>query len=400
MHFKSTLLLWGSLSSLAWSSTKAQNLESMPQVVNDQYVVVLNNGANLTTHLSWVTQQVRSNQRRNANSTDYGVRTKYNIANTFVGYAGTFDQYEVEKIKNRTDVSIVENDLYWTTQKLTSQSNAPWGLARISNRARGSTNYWYDDSAGNGTYGYVVDTGINIDHVEFGGRAVRGYNAIGGAFTDTAGHGTHVAGIIGSKTYGVAKRANLIDVKVFGSDDSTSLSVILDGYQWAVNNIIANQRQRNAVINLSLGGGLSTAFNQAIKVAYQNNVTSVVAAGNEDQDANNSSPSSAPEAITVGASDENDARASFSNFGSVLDFFAPGTNIRSTWIGSNTATEVLAGTSMASPHVAGLALFLQAAESGYTPVPLLERLNKLASKDAISDSRGGTSSLVYNGSGR
>lgn len=399
MHYRTSIVLWSSLASIISATPNPQGLEALPVVLNDQYVVVLNNGVNLTSHLSWVSTQTSSNERRNLN-TSYGVKTTYNIANTFVGYAGTFDEDEVNRIRQSQDVSIVENDIFWTTNILTRQNNAPWSLGRISNRARGSNTYFYDNSSGINTYAYVVDTGVNVDHVEFEGRASKGYNAAGGEFSDTAGHGTHVAGIIGSRSYGVAKLTNIIDVKVFGPGEATSLSVVLDGYQWAVNNIITNGRQRRAVINLSMGGDSSTAFNRAIQVAYQNNVTSVVAAGNENADASNYSPASAPEAITVGASDENDARASFSNFGSVLDFFAPGTNILSTFIGSSTATRVLTGTSMSSPHVAGLALFLQAAESGYGPVDLLQRLRELASHNAVSNSNGSPSELVYNGSGR
>lgn len=446
MHTKGTFLLWNLITPFILATPIPQHLESIPRVVNDQYVVVLNNGVNLTAHLSWITGQSQLNKtnvnngttlqsqfnqttslnstaqhgqigqanattgtvqqhwntwhgRRDVNST-YGVKQVYNIADAFVGYAGVFDRDQIDRIRSSEDVSVVETDLFWTTSRLSTQPGARWGLNRISSRARGSGNYYFDSSAGNGTYGYVVDTGINVEHIDFEGRAVKGYNAADGDFVDTAGHGTHVAGIIGSKTYGVAKLTNLIDVKVFGADESTSLSIVLDGFQWAVNNIIANRRQGRAVINLSIGGGLSTAFNEAIRVAYQNGITSVVAAGNEDQDAANTSPASALEAITVGASDENDARAAFSNFGSVLDIFAPGTNILSTFIGSNTATKELSGTSMAAPHVAGLALYLQGLESQYTPAALRARLNNLATKNVVGNSNGSPNQIIYNGSGR
>jgi len=133
-----------------------------------------------------------------------------------------------------------------------AQSGAPWGLGAISNRNRGSTTYRFDSSAGSGSYAYVIDSGVNVRHVEFGGRAVRGYNAAGGAFDDTLGHGTHVAGTIAGRTFGVAKSANVIDVKVF-RDRESSTSVILNGFQWAVNDILSKGRQGRAVINMSLG---------------------------------------------------------------------------------------------------------------------------------------------------
>lgn len=381
------------------SSTSNSTQTEESTTVANQYIVTLKEGVNITAHLAMVSKEYTARAASGQNTTMFNVKKTYSIASSFNGYAGTFDNVTIDAIRTDQDVQSVEMDQIYTTNALTTQSNAPWNLGRISSRTRGSADYSFDDSAGRGTYAYIVDTGLNVDHVEFQGRATLGYNAAGGDFVDAAGHGTHVAGTIGSATYGVAKLTNLISVKVF-STDSGPMSTILDGYQWAVNDIIDQARQYNAVINLSLGGGSSPAFQSAIRAAYQNGVTSVVAAGNENQDAANTSPANAPEAITVGASTENDARADFSNFGPLLDLFAPGTDILSTWIGSNTATNTISGTSMAAPHVAGVALYLQAMDTKYTPSALAAKLQQLATLDELSSLDGSANALLYNGNGQ
>jgi len=199
-------------------------------------------------------------------------------------------------------VESVEKDKIWSLYAITTQSSATWGLGSISHTSSGSTSYVYDSNAGTGTYAYIVDTGLLNTHSEFGSRAQLGYNAVGGDFVDSHGHGTHVAGTIGGTTYGVAKKATLISVKVFqGSQSSTS--IILDGYTWAVNDIVSKGRKAKAAINMSLGGDFSSAFNNAVNSAYSSGVTTVVAAGNESQDAKNVSPASASGCIAVGAID-------------------------------------------------------------------------------------------------
>lgn len=263
-------------------------------------------------------------------------------------------------------VEFVEEDKVWTLEffeeeniskkALTTQTGAPWGLGTISHRTSGSTSYIYDTAAGTNTYAYVVDTGVNTGHTEFGGRATLGYTAFQGDTTDSVGHGTHVSGTIAGRTYGVAKLANIVGVKVF-QGSSSSTSIIIAGFNWAVNDIVSKSRQTRSVINLSLGGGVSTTFNNAVASASSSGVLSVVAAGNSAADASTFSPASAPSAVTVGAVDSNWAIASFSNYGTVLDVFAPGVGVLSAWIGSTSATNTISGTSMASPHVAGLALY-------------------------------------------
>lgn len=239
---------------------------------------------------------------------------------------------------------------------LTTQSSSTWGLGTVSHRSSGYTSYIYDTAAGEGTYAYIVDTGIRATHNEFESRATAIWSAFSGDNADTNGHGTHVAGTIGGKTYGVAKLATLLGVKVFQGDESTT-SIILSGYNWAANHIVNNGRTAKAVINMSLGGDYSATFNNAVASASSSGVLTVVAAGNEAQSAANVSPASAASAITVGAIDSSWAIAYYSNYGTSLDIFGPGSSVLSAYYSSNSATATLSGTSMASPHIAGLALY-------------------------------------------
>lgn len=368
-----------------------------PLSVANKYIVTLKTDVDSTSHLSWVSNvHARSLARRQDNATTSGIEKQYDIDSFFKGYAGEFDQATIEEIKNSGDVEEVEEDQIWTISALTTQSSSTWGLSSISHKQPGKSGYIYDSSAGSGTFGYVVDTGVNTGHVEFEGRASFGYNAVGGANSDTVGHGTHVAGTIASKTYGVAKKASIIAVKVFASEQG-STSTILDGYQWAANDIRAKGRQTKAAINLSLGGGYSSAFNKAVTAAYNGGVVTVVAAGNDDVDASEQSPASAPEAITVGAIDKDNSRASYSNYGSMVDVFAPGTDILSTWIGSTSATNTISGTSMATPHVVGLVLYLQALESLSSPSAVASRLTSLSTRNVVGDTQGSPNRLAYNG---
>ncbi|KAJ9661037.1 Basic amino-acid permease [Neophaeococcomyces mojaviensis] len=370
-----------------------------PLSVTGKYIITLKESADAAAHVSWISDvhARRLARRQESEEPTSGVEKTYEI-DTFKGYAGQFDDATIEEIRNSDDVEEVEADQIWTISALTTQNSSTYGLSSISHRKLGQTGYVYDTTAGQGTYAYVVDTGINIDHREFEGRASNGYNAVGGQFTDTAGHGTHVSGTIGSKTYGIAKKTNLIAVKVF-QGESSSTSIILDGYQWAVNDIRAKGRQAKAAINMSLGGGFSTAFNNAVKAAYNAGVVSVVAAGNDGVDASKQSPASAPEAITVGAIDKTGARAYYSNYGNVVDIFAAGSDVLSTWIGSNTATNTISGTSMATPHIVGLVLYLQSLEGLSTPAAVANRITSLATTGVVTDTQGSPNRLAYNGNG-
>ncbi|EGX91264.1 alkaline serine protease Alp1 [Cordyceps militaris CM01] len=374
-----------------------------PAPSGGKYIVTLKDGATASkveSHLQWVNDvHARSVGRRDLNLN--GVEKTYGIG-SFNGYAGNFDAATIEEIKNSPEVAAVELDQKWTLYALTTQSNVPHGLATISHRQSGASNYIYDSTAGQGAYAYVVDSGVNIGHVEFEGRATRGYNAAGGEDVDTLGHGTHVSGTIASKSYGVAKKASIVSVKVF-SGRTADTSVILDGYNWAVNDIVAKRRQTRSVINLSLGGPASTAFDSAVASAYNQGVLTVVAAGNENQDSRNVSPARAPQAITVAAVGATWARWVWnaqqgSNYGTPVDIYAPGEDVLSTWIGSTTATNTITGTSMASPHIAGLAIYLAVLENLNTPAAVTNRIKALGTANKVTGNVGSTVNLLsYNG---
>jgi oryzin len=239
---------------------------------------------------------------------------------------------------------------------------------------------------------------MNTAHADFGGRATFGYNAVAGSGTaDLQGHGTHTGGIVGGSTYGVAKSASLVAVKVFDQGGSLT-SVILDGYNWAVADIKTKGRVGKAVINMSLGGGTSAAFNNAVEAAYRAGIVTVVAAGNQGRDVGGDSPASAGSAITVGAVDSGDRQAGYSNYGAAVDIYASGSGILSTWIGSSSATNTMSGTSMACPHVTGLVLYLMAKEGLRDPGVIAARVKGLGSANMISGVGPGSPNLLaYNG---
>ncbi|KXS97164.1 hypothetical protein AC578_3068 [Pseudocercospora eumusae] len=292
-------------------------------------------------------------------------------------------------------------DAPFANGSLASQNGSTWGLSRISHREPGANDYIYDRSAGKDTFIYVIDTGINTEHSEFGGRATLGKSFISGSDgEDDQGHGSHCSGTAAGSKYGVAKNANLIGVKVLGADGSGSNSGVLRGIQWAVDNAKQEGHINRAVLSMSLGGPFSQTTNDAIASAVEEGAFIAVAAGNEGEDARNSSPASAPQACTVGATTRQDTMASFSNFGSLLDIFAPGQNITSAWIGSKSAVNTISGTSMATPHVAGLAAYLLALEGPRSPAELCERIRELATRDLIGDVGEGSPNLIaYNGNG-
>ncbi|TAQ90808.1 hypothetical protein B7494_g881 [Chlorociboria aeruginascens] len=248
-------------------------------------------------------------------------------------------------IASASEVSYVEADTMLKTTALLSQAGAPTGLKRISHAAIASATYVFDDTAGSGVVAYIVDSGIRTTHTEFGGRAAWGTNFINTNNTDENGHGSHVAGTVGGMTFGVAKSVNLVAVKVLDASGSGQNSGVIAGINFA------RGLAGKAVMNLSLGGTKSAALNSAIAALTKVGVTAIVAAGNDNQDASNTSPASAPMAITVGALDENDARASFSNFGTAVDIFAPGVGVLSVGIVSDTASAILSGTSMGKSNI-------------------------------------------------
>ena len=243
----------------------------------------------------------------------------------------------------------------------TIQTGATWGIDRIDQRTLPLSGTYVYNADGTGVTVYIIDTGINFTHTEYNGRAFTGIDEVtsGGTATDCNGHGSHVSGTVGGTTYGVAKRVKLVAVRVLDCSGSGSTSGVIAGIDWVTGQKNANPSIPSAA-NMSLGGGFSSTLNQAVTNSVAAGVVYAIAAGNSTADACTFSPASAPNAITVGATDINDGFASFSNFGSCVDINAPGVNITSAWIGSTTATNTISGTSMATPHVAGtVALYLQ-----------------------------------------
>ncbi|HZN20739.1 MAG TPA: S8 family serine peptidase, partial [Micromonosporaceae bacterium] len=245
-----------------------------------------------------------------------------------------------------------------------TQPNPPsWGLDRIDQRSRPlDSSYTYPSTAAN-VHAYIIDTGIRFTHTDFGGRAVSGFDAIdGGSADDCHGHGTHVAGTTGGTAYGVAKAVQLVAVRVLSCSGSGTTAQVVAGVDWVTANAV-----KPAVANMSLGGGVQTALDSAVANSIASGVTYAIAAGNSNADACNFSPARVGTAITLGATDINDNRASFSNFGTCLDLFAPGVSIVSAWWTSDTATSTLSGTSMAAPHAAGVAALVASANPTFTP---------------------------------
>ncbi|RAL12443.1 S8 family peptidase [Aspergillus homomorphus CBS 101889] len=400
---RSVLLVFGSVLSAVLCAPWLESRQTL-QTIPGKYIVTFKPGtddAKIDEHTAWATNlHKRHLEDRSFTEQDLpvGIERHYKI-NRFAGYAGSFDDATIAAIRQHADVANVEDDQIWYPDGLITEHNSPWGLGCISHRGLASTDYVYDDSAGIGTYAYIVDTGVLSTHDEFAGRALLAYNAVGGQHTDGVGHGTHVAGIIGGRTYGVAKRTSLVSVKVF-TGESSSTSVILDGYNWAVNDIVTKNRTSKAVINMSLGGSYSSTFNDAVENAFDEGVLTVVAAGNENRDAARTSPASAPNAVTVAAINRRNSRSNFSNFGSVVDIFAPGEDILSSWIGSDTTTRTISGTSMATPHVTGLTLYLMALEVLSTPTAVTARLKALATRNVVTNTAGSPNLLAYNGNGR
>ncbi|MFF8790767.1 S8 family serine peptidase [Streptomyces sp. NPDC015125] len=273
-----------------------------------------------------------------------------------------------------------------------SQANPPsWGLDRIDQAdTKGDKKYTYPDAAGEGVTAYVIDTGIHISHKDFGGRASYGFNAIDKSdksdkAEDDNGHGTHVAGTIAGTEHGVAKKAKVVAVKVLDGQGSGTTEQVVAGIDWVTKN-----HKGPSVANMSLGGGVDEALDTAVKKAIDAGVTFGVAAGNESSDAGQSSPARVKQAITVASSTKDDEQSDFSNFGSAVDLYAPGSDITSDWNSGDDATKTISGTSMATPHVVGAAAVYLAGHKDAKPADVEKALTAGATPDKISNPSEGT----------
>lgn len=277
----------------------------------------------------------------------------------FKGYISNFEESQVSAVANDPAVDFIEEDQPVQNFNLQVEHNSPWGLNRVSHHEKStcedyeietdeptcSRDYLYDSNDGNGVTVFVVDTGIYADHSDFEGRAFYGPSFVGKDSKDENGHGSHCAGTIGGKTYGIAKKAKLVGVRVLDENGSGSMSGVLKGVEW-----VTQQQRKNSsskmVISMSLGGGKSRVLDMAVNAAIDAGVFVSVAAGNSNEDACNSSPAGAAKVVTVGATDSEDNRSYFSNVGKCVDIFAPGSDITSVWIGDRDETNSISGTSM------------------------------------------------------
>ncbi|RKF78847.1 Subtilisin-like protease 2 [Golovinomyces cichoracearum] len=309
-------------------------------------------------------------------------------------------------IGGAAEVAYIEADVKMSIQDTIVQENAPVGLSRLSHESTSpDLDYRFDsDADGEGVVVYVLDTGVRITHEDLGNRGETAANFVDDVETDQNGHGSHVAGIIAGEKYGVAKKASIVAVKVLDEKGQGSNAMVLQGIQYVAADVMKRGIAGKAVVNVSIGGPKSEALNAAIEAITKDGVVVVVAAGNSNKDAKTFSPASAPSAITVGAIDaRNDTRARFSNFGDKVDIFAPGVKVESIGIKNDHDTKVMSGTSMASPHVAGLAACLISAEPELDePYKVINRILSLArstNSDVIQPNDGTVELIAYNGGG-
>lgn len=358
--------------------------------VPNSYIVVLKDSA--------VTGQSVAAQA-NALTGQFGGQVAATWDAALNGFSATMSTRAARRLAAHPAVAYVEQDLRFQLEA--TQPNPPsWGLDRIDQRNRPLDNSYTFPNPASNVHIYILDTGIRTTHNDFGGRAIHGRDTVNNDndATDCHGHGTHVAGTAGGTAYGVAKGATLVAVRVLNCAGGGTTTQIVSGINWVTANAI-----KPAVANMSLGGpGNNTSINNAVANSIASGVTYAIAAGNSSSNACNFSPARVPAAITVGATQDNDARASFSNFGTCLDLFAPGVAITAPWFSSNTATNTISGTSMASPHVAGVAALVASANPTWTPAQVRNELVADATPNVVSNPGSGSPNLllfVDNGTG-
>lgn len=371
----------------------SQQLEAKTQpdsdssIIPGQYIVVLNENP-VTSRMSKraIEQMVDS-----VVTTHVQAQPLHRYSSAIAGFAVKLTPSELKALEADPRVDRIEPDQMVTAA--TDQSNPPWGLDRIDQRNLPTDRNYNYDYDGSGVDVYVVDSGIRTTHTQFGGRVVGGYNAMGGStldYGDCNGHGTHVAGTIGGSLVGVAKNVNLYAVRVLGCQGSGSLSGIIDGIDWLTQNASGP-----SVANLSLGSPANSTVDQAVQNSINTGITYVFAAGNENQDACNVSPARVSAGITVNASTSQDQRASFSNYGTCTDIFAPGHQILSAWHTGDTDGNVISGTSMAAPHVAGVVALHLEANPTDSPAEVKQAILALATTGKITDVAGSPNRLLF-----
>lgn len=346
-------------------------------IIPGQYIVVLKEGVE---------------PRGLARAAGVTPRFVYSIVN---GFAGSLNEGQLNALRNHPDVAYIEPDqVYTATVEQSMDTNGdPWGLDRINQRDLPLDRKYSYTYTGSGVRAYIIDTGLDAAHADFETRAQNVYDAFGGNGNDCNGHGTHVGGTVGGKVYGVAKQALLRGVKVLDCNGSGSTSGIIAAVDWVRTNHV-----KPAVANMSLGGGYSSTLNNAVVNLSNAGVFVAVAAGNENQDACNVSPASAgynTAVTTTAASDKTDTRASFSNYGQCTDLYAPGVAIKAPWIGSGTTeTNTISGTSMASPHVAGVSALVKHRYGDISSASVWSYISGAASTGKIKSNPTGTPNVL------
>ncbi len=364
-----------------------------PAAIPNRYIVVFKDAAT-SANITAIANTLRSQ----------GGQLHFTYDRALKGLAMTLPAAALEGLRHNPNVAYIEQDqtvslednVVPTSDRLNlnaDQSGATWGLDRIDQRSLPLNGIYHYDYTGAGVNAYIIDTGIRITHQQFGGRAVSGYTAVsdGNGTNDCNGHGTHVSGTVGGSTYGVAKSVKLYAVRVLDCNGSGTNSGVIAGIDWVTSHAV-----KPAVANMSLGGGASSALDTAVSNSINSGVTYAIAGGNSNANACNYSPARVAAAITVGATTSTDARASYSNYGTCLDIFAPGSSITSAWNTSDTATNTISGTSMATPHVTGAAaLYLQSNPSASPATVRNALVNNATSGKVTSAGTGSPNLLLY-----
>ena len=391
MNHRTTLLSTAVGLSLAFGSLTATagEFHTVKNPIPGQYIVVLkDNAASLASERSSLSRvSVVARDMATKHRTKL-VRSYNNVLRGFVARA---DDKGLARLLADPRVAYVQED--GVVSITASQTNATWGIDRVDQRDLPLNQTYTYDTTASSVHAYIIDTGILASHSQFSGRLGTSYDAVtnGGNANDCQGHGTHVAGTVGGSTYGIAKEVKLHAVRVLDCNGSGSNSGVIAGMDW-----VASNHVKPAVANMSLGGSADQATDDAVNRLHNAGVTVVVAAGNDNSNACSYSPARAANAITVGSTTNTDARSSFSNYGSCLDIYAPGSNIVSAGISSSTATATLSGTSMASPHVAGVAALYLASNPSATPTQVRNALVDNATSGKVTNAGSGSpNKLLY-----